>query len=118
MRVVRIFLVGLIAAMATALSGCTTLDSFDDQGGQPLSSLFQQHNDRGSRSGESGALQPTRYVSANGTTAIVEPGDSSQASFDQTSEDPELAKVRVTLSFVDTDVREFAKVLFSQLLKR
>lgn len=118
MRLVRLLLTGFVAAVAITLSGCAGMESFiDSEGAHPVSSLFQQSAPPAHRFA-SGALQPSQYAEDGGSAAVVEPGDGSQASFDQAATDPDLAKLSVNLSFVDTDVRQFAKVLFSQLLKK
>jgi general secretion pathway protein D len=59
---------------------------------------------------------------ANGTTAgpgVYEPGQAPAVGGPtETQADTALQGLQVTLSFVDTDVREFARVLFSELLRR
>lgn len=49
---------------------------------------------------------------------IIEIGDSSSVGMATPDPDPGLDRVRVSLNFVDTDVREFSRVLFSELLQR
>ena len=51
-------------------------------------------------------------------TAIIEPGQVQDASAEAESADPALKAVSIELNFVDTDVREFARIFFSELLKR
>lgn len=49
-------------------------------------------------------------------SAVIEPGQESAPGFVAASGDAALAEKRVELSFVDTDLREFARVFFSELL--
>jgi general secretion pathway protein D len=55
---------------------------------------------------------------ARARKTVVELGASASASVRPADSDPGLARIRVSLNFVDTDVREFARVLFSELLQR
>jgi general secretion pathway protein D len=68
------------------------------------------------RSATSGALQQSGTFTARPT--IIEPGQPPAASTEESADDPELSRLSVELNFVDTDVREFARILFSELLKR
>ncbi len=68
------------------------------------------------RSATSGALQQSGTFTARPT--IIEPGQPPAASTEEAADDPELSRLSVELNFVDTDVREFARILFSELLKR
>lgn len=49
---------------------------------------------------------------------IIEPGEVTNAVASEEISDPELAGLKVELNFVDSDVREFARVFFSEILRR
>lgn len=85
----------------------------------------------GPNPGASRMFEPVRAVSspskdgaaigyANGGTieGVYEVGTDQGGGLADSPTDPTLASQRLTLSFVDTDVREFSRVLFSELLKR
>lgn len=68
------------------------------------------------RKAASGALQPSVELPAR--PVIVEPGQAPAAGAEEAADDPQLAKLSVELNFVDTDVREFSRIFFSELLNR
>ena len=106
----------VILLLASSLAGCSGLAGFGSIGDNSTSAMFQPVKAVSSQRDGSAIIG---YSS--GTTkaaAIYEPGDEQAVSSSQGQTDPGLASQRVTLSFVDTDVREFARVLFSELLHR
>ncbi|MEQ1901883.1 MAG: secretin N-terminal domain-containing protein [Devosia sp.] len=58
------------------------------------------------------------YANGQQVSGVYEVGVDQGGDLDSAPADPALASRSVTLSFVDTDVREFARVLFSELLLR
>ncbi|MBI4924140.1 MAG: hypothetical protein HY834_20585 [Devosia nanyangense] len=108
-----------IAAMllALTLTGCSGLAQLAGHNGPTVgTSLAQPSATTDSRS-EVVAIGATGHTTAADRAAIVEPGESSTNAFASQEADPVLASKSVELNFVDTDVREFARVLFSEVLK-
>jgi general secretion pathway protein D len=107
--------VAIQVAIILSLAACG-LGSMGGGGGRPLlGTLFQSGG--AARASNDGAISASGYVSGT-QAAIIERGTNSGASFESSGNDPALAALQVTLNFVDTDVREFARVLFSELLKK
>lgn len=85
--------------------------------GQTVSGMLGQ-NSRSAPTIRNGEVIYTSRGSAQQSGALIDKGQETSAASTSSSSDPELRARNVTMSFVDTDVREFARVLFSELLKR
>jgi len=110
--------VAVIAAVfaALALTGCSSLASLAPPAGGPTIATAIGRPATGASGVEGGERlgDGTRLSSRD---AIIEPGEPASISRVSSSDDPALAKKRVELSFVDTDIREFARVFFSEVLQ-
>jgi general secretion pathway protein D len=60
---------------------------------------------------------PPSSTDAEYRPPILEPGEATSSSYDAQIADPILAQRQVELNFVDADIREFARVLFSEVLQ-
>lgn len=101
---------------ALALTGCSSLASLAPPAGGPTIATAIGRPATGASGVEGGERlgDGTRLSSRD---AIIEPGEPASISRVSSSDDPALAKKRVELSFVDTDIREFARVFFSEVLQ-
>lgn len=112
---INYFWLAPVAVVLLVLSGCSSF--------QPLSSGRSPAVLMSSGSGGAASNDPYGVLIASegntGPAGFVEFGnDGVAAEADVAAVDPTLAAQFVSMSFVDTDVREFARVLFSELLKR
>lgn len=99
-----------------ALVGCSGLAALAPPGSSPtIGTSIERPATGGSRAGSGELIGDGGYDADR--SAIIEPGDPASISLVSSSDDPALAKKRVELSFVDTDIREFARVFFSVVLK-
>jgi general secretion pathway protein D len=94
-----------LSALRNSSGGRTIVGSLNDDGRMQ------------STAAESARLQGPGYQ-AVGSEPIIELGSDAPGTFAITGRDPQLAKAHVDLNFVDTDVREFSRVFFAELLRR
>lgn len=104
-----------LACLSLLITSCTSQAPFGT--GTTIFDTLQTGS-FGSRKNGHGQTVLAGGSSGQSGVPIIDRGTEGGATFDLEATDPELAKVAVTLSFVDTDVREFARVLFSELIKR
>lgn len=105
---------GMLSVAALLLVGCTGSPAFT--GGSHQTILSDVHR---SSVGSPGAARsmPLSGGASSSAERIVEYGlAGSEGSMP--AQDPELSELSVTLGFVDTEVQEVARVLFSEMLKR
>lgn len=108
--------IGLVFWLGACLSACGGLLPPGANPARPLLGTLAANESRRAPS-QDGAISPAGHVTAD-RNAIVEYGAGPSASVQDAALDRELGRLRLTLSFVDTDVREFARVFFSELLHR
>lgn len=116
-RASRYRLIALLSVPALfSLAACSSLASLT--GGSDISSsrMFQPISAVSKSTAKSSVV--TNASGSKSVTAIYEPGEAPQVDDEDRLADAKLADVQVALSFVDTDVREFSRVLFSELLHR
>lgn len=109
------FLLPVVLTACVLLSGCSSLKPLSGSGNAAV--IFSQGKGTAGQSrayGDApisdGGISPASYIELG--------DDGAAGEADLPSPDPTLAAVMVSMSFVDTDVREFARVLFSELLKK
>jgi general secretion pathway protein D len=106
----------VFAAMMIVLAGCSASGLLPEPAPAGTVNAKLAGSGFAPRSAKSGALQPSAGPVAR--PIIIEPGQVPVADAEEATDDPGLAKLSVELNFVDTDVREFARIFFSELLKR
>jgi general secretion pathway protein D len=108
----------LFAALAfsAALSGCSGMSALASRAG-PSTSLGQQLG--AGSGGASGTSVSEVFVTGGASSTrktIIEPGAAESVANVSITSDPSLKGKLVEVNFVDTDVREFARVFFSEAL--
>jgi general secretion pathway protein D len=98
-----------------ALSGCSSLAGLASPSNATLGDQLGQQSAPHSVRTDSAPLNANGYAVAARET-VIEPGQSTDSAFVSSAADPVLAGKQVELNFVDTDVHEFARILFSQVL--
>lgn len=101
--------------VAVSLSGCSGLAGIDQS--MPSSTMFKPVSAVSSPTQKRELLSAATSV-PNGSGAIYEPASDAGPVPSDTQNDQGLSQVHITLSFVDADVREFARVFFSEMLHR
>lgn len=107
-----------VLVFALGLAGCSGLGALANKagGGSTLGhSLGAQNYARSSGPGVD--VIETGDIGSGDRRAIIENGSQGGGANVTVSRDPALAGKQVTLNFVDTDIREFARVLFSEVLR-
>lgn len=104
------------AALAATLASCSGLSALRGEAGRTVLGSLEQPASR-PVARDPVFVEPTGYRS-QGQAAIVEMGSNAATAFEAAQGDIDLEKIHVSLNFVDTDVREFARILFSELLAR
>lgn len=108
--------ISIVLTFAVALCGCSAAGLLP----QPASpgTVNATLARAGAEQRGSAVADQLGHSQADQRAAILEPGQIQDAGAEAETADPALAAVRLELNFVDTDVREFARILFSELLKR
>lgn len=106
----------VMVAAFSLLAGCTSLQSLTSGRGGSVVNL-QSGTTPGKPGGRPGTVL-TEGGQGIGPGEFIELGSGGGAEAQQVQSDPELASASLTLSFVDTDIREVARVLFSEMLNR
>lgn len=106
----------LLATTAVAvLTGCSSLKPLSGSGNAAV--IFSQG--KSAPNSRPNVADGAFFNATAQPSAYVEYGETNDTgSSDSVVPDPALATVVVSMSFVDTDVREFSRVLFSEMLKR
>jgi len=113
----KVFAAIIVAVLAAlALTGCSSLESLArPTGGSSIAAAIERPANAGG--GATGGERIGEGSEVAVRDAIIEPGELASISLVSSSDDPALASKRVELSFVDTDIREFARVFFSEVLR-
>ena len=107
------FIAAALAVMV--LVGCSSIASLVPPGGPTIADAIERPAKGGA--GAHGGERIDGGADVASREAIIEPGEPAEISLVSSSDDPALGKKRVELSFVDTDIREFARVFFSEVLQ-
>lgn len=105
-----------IMTLVAMMSGCSTFAP--DFGGSTVLSTLERPGGSPRPVGYAATRLGAAAATGNNTVPIIDRGEEGGGATNINTIDPELALVAVELAFVDTDVREFARVLFSELLNR